>query len=92
MEKSGSHHQRRQAGKRKGEKRRRESRAIGKYDTVPSLFRSSQTAAHLEDINKLEKLTRNKRERMGEETGGVVSEGGPLVTHFPAILPLHPNV
>lgn len=29
---------------------------------------------------------------MGEEAGGVVSEGGPVVTHFPAIPPLHPNV
>lgn len=72
--------------------RRRESKGIGKYDTVPSLFRSSQTAAHLEGINKLEKLTRNKRKGMGEELGGVVSEGGPVVTHLPAILPLHPNV
>lgn len=54
--------------KETGEKRRRESKAIGKYDTVPSLFRSSQTAAHLEDISKLEKLTRNKR--AGAEGGG----------------------
>lgn len=64
--------------------KRGESKAFGKYDTVPSLFHSSQTASHLELINKLENLTRNKRGN-GEEAGGVVSEGGPAMTHFPAI-------
>lgn len=69
MEKSGSNRQRRRAGKRKGEKRRGESKTIGKYDTVPSLLHSSQTVAHLEHINKLENLTRNKRGNGGGGRG-----------------------
>lgn len=56
--------------KQEKEKGKRESKAIGKYDTVPSLFHSSQTAAHLEDINRLENLTRNRREGMVEKARG----------------------
>lgn len=59
MEKSGSSHQRRRWGK-EGRKQQGKERVWQIWHSS-QLFSSRQTAAHLEYMNKLENLTRNKR-------------------------------
>lgn len=74
MEKSGSSHQRRWWGK-EGKKQRGKER-VWRIWHSSQLFSSRQTAAHLEYMNKLENLTRNKR-GMGEGERGSGERVGP---------------